>query len=56
MHMGTKHDYLGVNMEFNKDGTLDRSMIPYLKGVIAEFLELIKGRTATPATEHLFTV
>ena len=56
MHMGAKHDYLGVNMEFNKDGTLDASMIPYLKGVIAEFPELIKERAATPATKHLFTV
>jgi hypothetical protein len=56
MHTGTKHDYLGVNMEFNEDGTLDASMIPYLKGVIAEFPELITGKAATPATEHLFTV
>ena len=31
-------------------------MIPYLKGIIAEFPELIKGRAATPATEQLFTV
>ena len=56
MHTGTKHNYLGVDMEFNKDGTLDASMIPYLKSIIAEFPELIKGRGATPATEHLFTV
>ena len=56
MHTGTKHNYLGVDMEFNEDGTLDTSMIPYLKGIIAEFPELIKGSAATPATEHLFTV
>ena len=56
MHRGTKHDYLGVDMEFNEDGILYASKIPYLKGVIAEFPELIKGRAATPATEHLFTV
>ncbi len=56
MHTGTIHDYLGVDMEFNEDGTLDASMIPYLKGVITEFPELIKGKVATPATEHLFTV
>ena len=43
-------------MEFNEDGTLDVSMILCLKGIIAEFPELIKGRAATPATEHLFTV
>jgi hypothetical protein len=56
MHTGTKHNYLGVDMEFNEDGTLDASMIPYLKDIIAEFPELIKGKAATPATEHLFTV
>jgi hypothetical protein len=56
MHTGTKHNYLGVDMEFNEDGTFDASMIPYLKGVIAEFPELITGKAATPATEHLFTV
>ena len=56
MHTGTKQDYLGVNMEFNEDGTLDASIISYLKGIIAKFPELIKGRAATPATEHLFTV
>ncbi len=56
VHTGTKHDYLGVDMEFNEDGTLDASMILYLNGVIAEFPELINGRVATPSTEHLFTV
>ncbi len=43
-------------MEFNKDGTLDASMIPYLRNVIAEFPELIKGKAETPTTEHLFMV
>jgi hypothetical protein len=56
IHTCTKYDYLGVDMEFNEDGTLDASIISYLKGIIAEFPELIKGRAATPATEHLFTV
>ena len=56
MHTGTKNNYLGVDMELNEDGTLDASIISYLKGIIAEFPKLIKGRAATPATEHLFTV
>ncbi len=29
MHTGKKHDYLGVDMEFNEDGMLDVSMIMY---------------------------
>ncbi len=44
MHTGCKHDYLGVDMEFRKDGTLGVSMIPYLKNVIAEFPEIISGK------------
>jgi hypothetical protein len=40
MHTGHKHNYLGVNMEFRKDGTLGVYMIPHLKNVIAEFPEI----------------
>jgi hypothetical protein len=56
MHTGKKHDYLGVDMEFNDDGTLEVSMIAYIRNVIAEFPEIIQGKTATPAADHLFTV
>jgi hypothetical protein len=43
-------------MEFNEDGTLDISMIKYLKNVINEFPKIIKGRAATPAHEKLFVI
>jgi hypothetical protein len=56
MHSGKKHDYLGVDMEFNEDGTLGVSMINYLKNVINEFPEMIKGRAATPAHDKLFVI
>jgi hypothetical protein len=56
MHTGRKHDYLGVDMEFNEDGTLDASMITYLKNVISEFPEMITGKLAMPAVDHLFTI
>jgi hypothetical protein len=36
MHTKTKHDYLEMDMDFNKDGTLDVSMIKYLKNVIVQ--------------------
>jgi hypothetical protein len=51
-----KHGYLGVDLEFNDDGTLDVSMMNYLKSVIAEFPEMIAGKAAMPAADHLFTV
>ncbi len=56
MHMGNKHNYLGVDLEFNDDGTLDVSMVNYLKSIIAEFPEMITGKAAMPAADHLFTV
>jgi hypothetical protein len=56
MHSGNKHDYLGVDIEFNDDGTLDVLMVNYLKSVIADFSEMITGKAATPAANHLFTV
>ena len=57
MHLGKKHDYLGVDMEFCDDGTLDVSMINYLKNVINDFPELIKGRArTTPAHNKLFVI
>ena len=43
-------------MEFNQDGTLDVSMIEYLKNVINDFPEAIVGRAATPAANHLFVI
>jgi hypothetical protein len=56
MHTGNKHDYLGVDLEFNDDGTLNVLMVNYLKSIIAEFPEVITGKAATPAAGHLFTV
>ena len=42
MHLGKKHDYLGVDMEFCDDGALEVSMVKYLINVIDKFPELIK--------------
>jgi hypothetical protein len=56
MHMGRKHDYLGVDMEFNKDGTLDVSMFKYLQDVIDGFPEVIRGWAATLEAAHLFEI
>jgi hypothetical protein len=56
IYTGRKHDYLGVDMEFKEKGTLDVSMITYLKNVILDFPELITGKAVTPAADHLFTI
>ena len=43
-------------MEFNEDGTLNISMIKYLKNVINEFPKITRGRVATPAHDKLFII
>ena len=56
MHVGNKHDYLGVDLEFEQEGRLNISMVNYLKNVIEAFPEQIVGRAATPAGERLFDI
>jgi hypothetical protein len=56
MHVGNKHNYLGVDLEFKQDGWLNVSMVNYLKNVIEAFPEKIVGRAATPAGERLFDI
>jgi hypothetical protein len=56
MHVGKKHNYLGVDMEFCDDRALEMSMIKYLKNVINKLPELIKGQAATPAHNKLFVI
>ncbi len=43
-------------MKFNKDGTMDVSMIKYLDNVIRDFPEVINGRATTLAADHLFEI
>ena len=56
MHNRKKHDYLGMNMEFKNDRTLDVSMIKYLQDIIKDLPEVITGRAATPSADHLFNI
>jgi len=53
---GKKHDYLGMTLNYEKEGEVNISMKDYIKGVIAEAPEDMKGTAATPAGHHLFTV
>ncbi len=43
MHMGNKHDYLGVDLEFQQNRKPDVSMVNYLKNAIEWFPEQIWG-------------
>jgi hypothetical protein len=56
MHTGTKHQYLGINFEFETNRNLQVSMVGYLEDVIEGFPELIVGKAATPAGDRLFNI
>ena len=56
MHVGNKHNYLGVDLEFEQDGRLNVSIVNYLNNVIEAFPEQIVGRATTPAGERLFDI
>ena len=56
MHLGNKHDYLGMNFEFMDNRSLEVSMFKYLDIIIDEFPELITGKAATLAADHMFSV
>jgi hypothetical protein len=56
MHTRRKHDYLGVDLEFCEDGSLEVSMVKYLKNLIEGFPEMIAGKSPTPAGDRLFDI
>jgi len=53
---GKVHDYLGMVLDFSKPGELSVTMIDYIKMVLADVPEEMRGRAVTPAAEHLFKV
>ena len=53
---GHKHDYLGMNLDFSKAGTVNIDMIPYMQKVFNDFPEKITGVQSTPAGDRLFQV
>ena len=50
------HDYLGMDLDFSTPGTLQVSMIKYLKKVLANFPELIHSTSTSLAADHLFDI
>ena len=56
MHLGTKFDYLGMDLDFKGDGGVAVSMFKHLDAAVDEFPEEVKGKAATPAANHLFEV
>jgi hypothetical protein len=55
-HRGKVHDYLGMILDFTRDGHVLINMTEYIRTIIADFPEEITGIRMTPAADHLFKV
>jgi hypothetical protein len=51
---GREHVFLGMNIDFNDDGTANIKMKDYIKEAIADFGEDITRSATTPAKKNLF--
>ena len=52
---GKKHRYLGMDLDFENEGMVKVSKIPYVEEIIKTFPEEIGNSFAnTPAAEHSF--
>jgi len=52
---GTKHNYLGVTLDYTTPGILKNDMTEYVKSMVEDFHRK-QGRNATPWTKNLFNV
>ena len=50
------HDYLGMDIDWIKDGKISISMIRYLCQSLDDFVQDIRKTSATPAAEYLFKI
>ena len=56
VHRGKKHTFLGMDLELNKDGTVELSMDDYIDECIVPFGEKMNKSPPTPASGKLFEV
>ena len=53
---GKVHEYLGMTLDFSKQGTVEIKMDKYIKDMLDGVPDDMKGESPTPAANHLFQV
>ena len=53
---GNKHTYVGMDIEFTKNGEVELTMKDYIREALKEFGEDCSAKAASPAASHLFQV
>ena len=55
MHIGKRHDYLGMILDFNSPGVLEVDMSDYIQVILQDTPTNLRGTSMVPAAKHLFT-
>ena len=55
MHIGKRHDYLGMILDFTVPGTLEIDMSDYIQVILQDSPANLWGTSKVPAAKHLFT-
>ena len=55
MHIGKRHDYLCMILDFTITGTLEIDMIDYVQVILQDTPENLRGTSTVSAVKHLFT-
>ena len=55
MHIGKRHDYLGMILDFTTPGTLEIDMSDYIQVILQDTPANLRGTSMVPAAIHLFT-
>ena len=55
MHIGKRHDYLGMILDFNTPGTLVIDMSDYIQVILQDTPANLRGKSMVPVAKHLFT-
>ena len=54
MHIGKRHDYLGMILDFTTPGTLEIDMSDYIQVILQDAPANLRGASTVPAAKHLF--
>ena len=54
MHIGKRHDYLGMILDFTTPGTLEIDMSDYIQVILQDAQANLRGTSTVPVAKHLF--
>lgn len=56
IHRGKTHDYLGMDVDWSKNGQVSIFMIKYPCKLLDDFIEDIRKSSVTPSADYLFKI